>query len=225
MRRQVIRYALIPYLIVETILGVCIHTVSPAYFYSYISIVLSALFCLIFFEKSFNWLFTQVGLVFTLFADFFLVVLGSHLTAAMLLFTVVQLSYAARLALSVSKKERGIQLVSRACLSLLAVSLTIIVLGKNVDALSLISLFYFSNLIANAVFATWNRRSSPLFAIGLWLFICCDVFVGFGMIGGYLTLADNPFLTFLAAPPINMAWVFYLPSQVLISLSLLKYKK
>ena len=225
MRKQVLRYALIPFLIVEAVLGVCIHTVSPAYLYSYISIVLAALFCLALYERTTSWLFTQVGLLFTLGADFFLVVLASHHTVAMLLFSVAQLSYAARLALAASPRERRVGLISRATVSLLAVGLTVIVLGKNTDALAVVSLFYFANLIVNAVIATVKWRSSPLLAIGFWLFILCDVFVGFSMLGGYLPLADNAFLSFLAAPPINMAWVFYLPSQVLISLSTLKTQK
>lgn len=219
------RFALYSYLIIELILGILIHTASPAYIYSYVSIVVAALFCLTLYQPTPDWTLTQIAFLFTLGADFFLVLLGRHQTVAMCLFSVTQLAYAARLTLAENKKTRRIQLITRAFTALLAVTITAAVLGKNTDALAVISLFYFANLLINAIFATAEYKRYPLFATGLWLFVLCDIFVGFGMLGSYLPLGNGLFIRFLTAPPINMAWVFYLPSQVLLSLSVLSHKQ
>lgn len=224
-KNKIFKCFLSVFIVAELVLSVLIHKASPAYLYSYISIVLAVMFCLTAYEPTPRWALTQIALVFTLCADLFLVVLGSHLTLAMCFFSVTQLSYASRIALLQEKKERRAHLITRASAVLFALALTAIVLGKNTDALALVSLFYFANLIINAIFATVKIKKEPLFAIGLWLFVLCDIFVGFGMLGSYLPLAKNPVLDFLASPPINMAWVFYLPSQVLLSISTVKLGK
>ena len=222
MKNKIIKYLLPLFLIAEVVLAVLIHTTPPTDVYCYISIVLAALFCLLVYNPTASWICTQTALLFTLGADFFLVLLGSQKTLAMCLFSITQLAYAARIILLQSKCERKVHSLTRVAVTAIAIVATVIVLGKNTDALSIISLFYFANLIANVAFATTKAKSEPLFAIGLWLFLFCDVFVGFSMLGGYLPLGDNAFLQFLVSPPINMIWVFYLPSQVCLSLSTLK---
>ena len=219
MSGRALRCLLPLYLVLELILGILIHTASPTYFYMYLSLVVASLFCLALYKPTARWTLTQTAFLFTLAADYLLVVLGSYHTLAMLLFSVTQLCYAARLTLDQEKRMRRIHLTARATLVLLAVAITALVLGKNTDALSVISLFYFSNLLITALFATAKWRSEPLFAVGLWLFVLCDIFIGFSMLGGYLPLGQSALIDFLASPPLNMAWVFYLPSQVLISIS------
>ncbi|MBQ2719359.1 MAG: hypothetical protein IJF73_04745 [Clostridia bacterium] len=221
MRGRSLVWLLALYLPTELLLAFLLHTQSPSYPFSYASVVLAALACLALYEPTPNWLLTATALLFTLGADLFLVVLDAHYTVAMLLFSVTQLAYAARLSLGEGKRLRRVQLSVRAAAVLAAVSATVAVLGKDTDALAVIALFYFANLLTNAAFAAAKWRRAPLFAIGLWLFVLCDIFVGFGMLGEYLPLGDGALLSFLADPPLNMAWVFYLPSQVLLSLSFL----
>ena len=76
-------------------------------------------------------------------------------------------------------------------------------------------------LITNIIFAFMLRPARPVFAIGLLLFLGCDTFVGLGMIEAYLPVNEGSLLYLLAHPPINMAWLFYTPSQTLLGLSLL----
>lgn len=214
-------WLLVLYLAAELALAVLLHTQKPSYPYSYASVVLALLACLALYERTSRWLLTATALLFTLGADYFLVVKDAHYTVAMSLFSVTQLAYAARLTLGEGKRLRRCQLSVRAAAVLVALAATVAVLGRDIDALAPLSLFYFSNLLTNAAFATVGWRRAPLFAIGLWLFVLCDIFVGFGMLGEYLPLGEGALLGFLVDPPLNMAWVFYLPSQVLLSLSCL----
>lgn len=63
----------------------------------------------------------------------------------------------------------------------------------------------------------WPRRSRMLAAMGMLLFVCCDLCVA-----GYQIALNLPALQagFLASPRfVNLSWVFYLPSQCLLILS------
>lgn len=137
----------------------------------------------------------------TVAADCFLLVAGEHLFVGVLLFLCVQTVYFVRLRLLGAPQAATL----RAGLALLAGLL--LYLLKMATPLTLLSGLYFSQLLSNAVLA-WtihNRR----FAIGLTLFVCCDICVGLSNCG-VLTPATS----------FGM-WLFYLPSQVLIVLSAL----
>ena len=108
---------------------------------------------------------------------------------------------------------------------MIAIVITIIVLKEKTDALSLISLFYYANLIMNIVFAFMQTKKSTIFAIGLLLFAMCDFFIGLSvMADSYLQLSAENLLYKLNDLDFNFAWLFYVPSQACIALSLLKEK-
>lgn len=78
---------------------------------------------------------------------------------------------------------------------------------------NLLALIYFSNFLCNVALAVrlprgWGRQ----FALGLVLFLCCDVCVGVFQSPGLLPPALERFAS------LGM-WLFYLPGQVLIVLS------
>ncbi len=139
------------------------------------------------------------ALLFTAGADWFLLVRGAHFIPGLLLFLVVQTLYLLRL----RRAGAGIDPLLRSALAL--------VLGGAVFALNMATVLnllvalYFSQLVANTVLA-WQSRKF-LFAVGLTLFVCCDICVGLFNLG-------------LALPfsAVGM-WLFYLPSQILIALS------
>ena len=58
-------------------------------------------------------------------------------------------------------------------------------------------------------------------AVGLLLFLLCDVFVGFSVLGEYLTVSEGTFAYFLAHPGFNAAWLFYVPAQTLLGLNVM----
>ena len=121
-------------------------------------------------------------------------------------------------------KIRKFHLITRICASVLILIATCLVLGNNTDALALVSMLYFVNLFLNIVFAFINFKSSPIMAIGLLFFILCDVFIGLLNIGPYFTIQEGTILHNILYSGIDFAWIFYVPSQVLLSMSLLPIK-
>lgn len=194
---------------------------------SFAVVVLSALFMLLCFEKSKNYALMQIGLVCTIFADLFLVVIDPIIQLpAMVFFSGTQICYFLRIYFATSsRKERLIHLILRASLVVLVQIITLIVLKEKTDALSLVSMFYYTNLVLNVIFAFIHFKKLPVFAIGLLLFLLCDTIIGLDIMAeSYITgkalEAINSFIT-----GANWAWVFYAPSQALLATSLLKLKE
>ena len=80
-------------------------------------------------------------------------------------------------------------------------------------------------LIENIIFAFKQKESSILFPIGLLLFACCDLQVGLIVLNSsYINIENNLILNFIVDPPFNLVWLFYVPSQTLIALSIIKDK-
>lgn len=154
-----------------------------------------------------------LALAFTVGADWFLLVLDDHYRVGIALFLVVQLLYAHRL-----YRHRGSWISRYVLLRGLGLALLLFSAMTGRDILPALSLFYFSNLAANACESTRPFLTSrpadvlddPLrdrFSIGLYLFVACDICVGAWNLGLFPGFAR-----------VGM-WLFYLPSQVLIVLS------
>lgn len=216
-KRKIMNYVFIS---IELLLYILIFTTKSnmVSIYSYLSIVCAFAYSLTFLEykqnKSANLL--RLGLLFTVIADFFLVLLGGYKEAAMIAFSMTQISYA--LLLLEFTKYIKIELVVRAIGSLLTLVITLVVLKENIDFLALISMFYYFNLILNAIYS-FIHSPSNLFTIGLVLFIMCDTIIGLQNMINYLPIGEESLLYKIIFVPFNLAWVFYLPSQVLISLT------
>ena len=209
---------------VETMLGILFQTgFGNGAYLRYATVVLACLFCILFAERTWDYLLIQLALIATVFADFFLVLPPSpNQLPGMLCFSVAQLSYAAYLAYSESRPHHlRIQLWSRGILSVVALIVTVAVLGKGADAVALISMFYYINLILNLVFAWTQIPHRILMAVGLTLFLCCDTVIGLAFLDGYLPVDKTAVLYRLIHPDFDLAWAFYLPSQMLLSISLL----
>ena len=190
-------------------------------YFAFFSVLFAALFAFVYFCDSIEYGLIQSGLIFTLIADVFLVLLteGNKLLA-MLFFSAVQILYFLLL-YKRDEKWRKLHLSLRASVILLALILTAVVLKKSADALSLISVFYFTNLLLNLAWAFVEFKISRFIAIGLLFFIMCDICVGLTVISNsYFPLPESGLLNFLAHPPINLVWLFYIPSQTFITLSL-----
>lgn len=217
--------ATLPFLLAEIILGVLLQVSSgrASEIIEYSAIILACLFCVLFAERSLSYIFTQCALIFTVFADYFLVYSEEmQQLPAMLFFSVTQICYFLRLYFEDNDENRRKRhIICRISLSLAIIVITAAVLGKNCDALALVSMFYYANLILNAIFACIEFKKNPIFATGLILFILCDTVIGLSMIDSYLPLSPDAFIYKIIHPGFNLAWVFYLPSQTLLSISLL----
>ncbi len=190
---------------------------------SYGAILLACAFVALCFDRTARWVLMQVALLGTICADYFLVVKGAQQQfLAMLFFSLTQLAYAGRLFVEEkSQTRRAIHFIARVGFPLLVIATTFVVLRGGADRVALISMFYFANLALNVVFAFLQGKKSRLFAIGLALFLCCDVFIGLSLIEGWLPLKEGSFLYALAHPSFNAAWAFYIPAQTLLALSAL----
>ncbi len=220
--------AILTFCIAELALGILVQTTSGTVEtgVSYAAVLLACAFVALCFEPTPRWALTQAALIFTVCADYFLVVRGAEQQfLAMLFFSCTQLAYAARLFVEDKDKTRRMtHLALRVGVPLAVLAVTFAVLGGGADRVALISMFYFANLVLNAVLAFVRFKSSRLLAIGLALFICCDVFVGLSLIEGWLPLSEGSFLYALAHPGFNAAWLFYVPSQALLALSIFPWK-
>lgn len=145
------------------------------------------------------------ALLLTAAADWFLLLQKRDLAVGVAIFLCVQTVYLIRLRLMGAPQALWL----RGGLALLA-GLALYAL-KMATPLTLLAGLYFSQLLSNTLLAwtTPNRR----FAIGLTLFVCCDICVG--LVNSAL-LSGGP----LRLVSLGM-WLFYLPSQVLIVLSAL----
>lgn len=154
----------------------------------------------------------KTALGFTLLADLFLLVLDRYYPAGVSAFCVVQILYLTRMALA-RPRHLPLRLALRGALVVIALAVAH-GLGA-LDGLTALALFYFCQLVCNGAEALVLNPAGRLFGVGLVLFLCCDVCVGLQNLSAWFPAAGGPLVQFAR---VGM-WLFYLPSQVLISLS------
>ncbi len=186
----------------------------------FVSVVFAFAFSLCWHKQAkFNFL-LSLALLFTVCADFCLVILKpSPQLIAMVFFSTVQLLYFVYLILNKPKKEVIAHCLTRIVLVIVAMVATVLVLGELVDALSLITMFYFANLVTNIVFCFVHAKTHWMLAIGFVSFVCCDLLVGLSVGDGiYFTISESSIWHGIIYPQFNLIWIFYIISQTLISL-------
>ena len=212
----------------ETVLFFLVQTTSgdTCVAVSYTAVVLACLFMITSISKTKSYLLMQIGLICTVCADLFLVVIEPmEQLAAMIFFSGTQICYFLRLYFNQSSRlARRVHLIVRLAVSALAIVITALVLKDATDALSIVSMFYYANLILNVIVAFTQSKSSLLFPIGLLLFLCCDTVVGLRAMTDYIQIENSSELANSLFGSINWAWIFYVPSQTLIALSLTNFK-
>lgn len=154
----------------------------------------------------------KLALGFTLLADLFLLVLDRWYLAGVACFCVVQLLHLIRIA-GMRPKRLPLRLALRGALAAAALVLAA-ALGA-LDPLTALSLFYFTQLAVNALESLTLGHAFRGFSVGLFLFLCCDLCVGLQNLSAWFPAAGGPLVDFAR---VGM-WLFYLPSQVLIALS------
>ena len=183
--------------------------------YASISLCLAfSLYCLIRKRKMVN-CFIPIALVFTLISDYFLLfnTNQSLYVYGLITFIITQLIYFVFiLYLRKSKRELLINLLVR---SLLTIAALVVAFYLNYsDVLTILALVYFVELLSNFLYSTFLIKLDKeylIFSLGLLLFIGCDINVGLNNVHLFEGI-DYILVNFLM-------WVFYLPSQVLLSLT------
>lgn len=206
----------------EALLGILIQCVSgyANNLLSFSSILLAFLFVLLCLRSERIYFLSLLAMGTTLCADFLLVILDPPLRVlAMLFFSVTQISYFLIIYLKTeNKRTKILHIATRVAFLAISLILVLLVLGDGADALSIISMLYFANLLLNILFSFLMKERSLIFSLGLISFSLCDVFVGMGMIGNYILVGDSALLSFLTNPPFNAVWLFYVPAQTLLAL-------
>lgn len=186
------------------------------------AIVLCFIYGAIHFKTAERWI--QLGLLCTVGADFFLVAcVPQQQLWGMVFFLGAQTCYAICL-----WQRRGNKTLLWARLGLIAVAelVTVLVLRKKTDPLALISLAYYAMLIMNIITAFTQWDISKRLPLALVLFLFCDTVVGLQVAaGGYLPIPEGSPLHRILFSGFNLAWFFYLPSQVLLALCATKKRK
>lgn len=145
------------------------------------------------------------ALLITLCADVFLLLLDDHYTIGVALFCLVQGLYFVRIFRNNGRRSLWVIRVL-----LLAAALAALLCFDMLTPLNILAAVYFTSFVCNLLqsFSIGNR----MFSLGLMLFICCDICVGMHNLQVFSTAVLYEFAN------VGM-WLFYLPSQVLISLS------
>lgn len=179
---------------------------------SYSAILLCFIFALLHWKDGNR--FVIAGLFCTAMADLFLVVCDPlQRLPGMLCFLCAQTLYAITLHLSFRSKKL---VIARIVTTLIALIAALAILREKTDVLALVSVCYYANLILNIITAFSRNR---WFALALVLFALCDTVIGLQvMSSAYLPIGENSLMYKIIFTNFNLAWFFYLPSQVLIAL-------
>ena len=145
------------------------------------------------------------AMCFTLAADTFLLLLDTAYAAGVALFCAVQALYFVRI-----YRLNGRRAALPARLALFLAAAAVLWMLDMFSPLNLLAALYFTTFVCNA--AQSLSVNNTLFSVGLILFLCCDICVGVHNVpelfpAGLRSFAD-----------VGM-WLFYLPAQVLITLS------
>lgn len=179
------------------------------------------------------------ALFFTLVSDYIILFLPEEAyLSGVLTFIIVQQLYGIRLKGSDNRSE-GLPEGKGAYTSLLLrlgtqliTAITILLLLRLVevrmDSLLIASVFYFTCLVHNVINSIRiavrrpYTKSNVFFAVGLVLFLLCDVNVGFFNMAAFIP-CSGAWIQLVYRLATILMWIFYAPSQVLIALSAAKY--
>ena len=157
---------------------------------------------------------TFIALIFTLIAATFLLLIDKYYSIGLTSFIIVQSLYFYEITKYISKRNIKTNIILR--LLIIIISLIYLIYNKEVDvSLSLIYILFFILNIISLFFSKIKERR--LLLLGLIIFLCCDLCVGLYNFGNYIDIPINIKYT-LESLTENLMWLFYLPSQVIITL-------
>lgn len=170
----------------------------------------------------------QVGLFLTIFADLFLLILDNYYIIGIALFSIVQILY------SIRYEYKKAKLIIKNFIIIFIVLIFIYIIINSfivkVDLLIAISFYYAICLLTSVIkgikvyiyeyYPTPNRQ---MIALGMVLFLLCDINVALYNIIEFLSLKGK-FVGLLYNIFFISMWLYYLPSQVLLSISGYRYR-
>ncbi|WP_310604597.1 lysoplasmalogenase family protein [Anaerosporobacter sp.] len=183
----------------------------------YASIILCFLYA-IYSKKKERSAYILAGLFFTVISDYFLL-FTKDFAWGMLSFCVTQTMYS----IYCSKDKR--QFLIKEVIQICAIGGIMLVLPQvvfiKIDIVIIVSAYYFIHLLSNVLFS-WicskEGRYRKLFAIGMTLFLLCDIHVAMYNAGSYLNVSSSHVYQKIYEVATVAMWFYYLPSQVLIAM-------
>lgn len=167
----------------------------------------------------------RIAMLFTLVADYYMVALDEpdNLSGVTVFLGTQFFIFLHIVVNDKNKNTRLANIVFRVVLSFIMVAVVYYVLGNNADSTAIISAVYYANLCTNVVFAHRIGRGGTILTIGLILFALCDINVGLTALeiiytGGF---PEGSLLYNIVNSELDFIWIFYIPSQTLIPLTLL----
>lgn len=202
---------ILTYLIIQLILYsliLFINTNIRVEFTTYSVIVLNMIMgvYLLIINKNKDNIYSLFALIFTLVSDTFLI-FDINKIIAMISFCIVQILYMLKIKMILSKNKFNYYDIIR--ISLITIAIIILTIIYK-DILISITTFYFIMLIFNLFESVPLIKKNWLIPIGLLLFILCDIFVSLDFLNVNLNIS------------FNIIWFFYTPSQVFLTLSMIK---
>ncbi len=157
----------------------------------------------------------RLGMFFTVMADLFMILLDYN-TIGVALFCIVQITYIARY--DIDRFGKIIKKLFIIFIIIFSIYIVLVFLNNNVDFLILLALFY-SICICCSLYKSlramkegrYPRSNGELIVLGMILFVLCDINVALYYMG---------IMEFLTS---HLIWIFYLPSQFLLSISGYKF--
>jgi hypothetical protein len=169
-------------------------------------------------------LFLKLAIITTAVADYFLLIKENN-ELGVSVFIYVHLFYMIKLHIEDIRKNglKYIVIIINTCI----LSLILSNFGVSIDGLFIVTCIYFQSLIYNtfvaakSVIGQKDKKRNYIFAAGMILFLLCDINVGLYNLTYYLNVGEDLYSFIYAVSSIGM-WFFYLPSQILISISEVK---
>lgn len=163
----------------------------------------------------------KIGLVFTLISDYMLL-LSDNYTFGVVTFIIVQICYLYRLS-NCSTYVFSKVILRNIIIWAAGISVYIFFAGIP-EILVIFAMYYFISILDNTLisvkkaFGKEKDKAIVIFAIGMCLFLLCDINVGIFNISEFMVIEGVLFKNIYKFSTVAM-WLFYLPSQVLIVLS------
>ena len=171
----------------------------------------------------------RIAMVFTLTADYFLVVVTEDKSlTGVSVFLGTQLFIFLHILMNDSERaSRRRHIITRLIAIPLMIALSYLILDGEPDTLAIVSMIYYANLLTSILFAHRIGRGGIILTVGLILFALCDVNVGLSAldlmyVGGF---PEGSLPYEMLYGDYDLIWIFYIPSQTLIPLSILFHKE
>lgn len=196
-------------------------------YFKFFGIMLCAMYVILSFRyrgKSLDRWLLLFAILFTLVSDWFILIRHCY-NYGVITFIIVQYLYLIRMhyqyknvTITFFLRKLFVNLIIVGCITPI-----LLFVHVEVDILVLLSLFYFVTFIMNVLQGIYQFQKEKdatflLFLVGIIMFLLCDINVVIFNISTYVSIKENWFITIEKFSRVGM-WMFYLPSQVLISLS------